>query len=272
MIHPNFSEIENHATATWRANPLLQFAYSDVQTFVQHLLIRYFDMHADDLAGAIRSLVDEHLALDEARRRFALATRPLGKSPDVRCAQRNGDRLTLWIYGPIRSSGDAGVSCDALQDVLVRNEDALAIFMRIDSAGGYNLAARGIADALMRHRARKIAVIDHTCWSSAMLIATSADRILMRADATAMMHRASCTVSGHQQDLQFRAIGLWETDQAYLHFIAKRRHVDKKSLESPWYREEFLSAQRCLQMGLIDQIVPPLAHPKLSVLNSQQVK
>jgi ATP-dependent protease ClpP protease subunit len=146
------------------------------------------------------------------------------------------------------------------QKALNDNGDVQAIYLRIDSSGGDIAAAGRIATALIAHRAKKIAIVDRTCWSCAYRIAAAATRIFARKDATFMLHPTSCLSHGNHVDLRNQANVLQDIDYRYLDFIrSMRRKVSRDQLLELQRSERFFSATEALELGLVDRLTESLA-------------
>jgi ATP-dependent protease ClpP protease subunit len=257
----SLSELYASAQAAWSADARLQFAYPDLQTFFEHCVIAYrgIDLGSGDslLETGSRLLDWDQRLAAEAFGRMQIARRPLSaEARPHRVADRLGDRLTLWVYGPLSDSHvSAALVCDALE----LHDDALAVFVRLDCSGGDLAIAIAIQRALSRHRARKLVVVDRACWSGAGYLLAAADRILVRRDATLMFHRSVCSIRGDWREISNRAIDLQTADHAYQRSLAHRRagNVSLQRIKELW-DGRFICAEDAVSLGLADSVIAPL--------------
>lgn len=243
------------ARGVWESQPLLAYAYGDYRAFEENYNVAKDGADARAL-GLLRDRFDcEVSALHAARARLALATRPLSNANGAPfpVAQRMGKRLVLWLYGPVTSQ--AAPIVDAIRE----HHDALAILLRVDSAGGCVEEGFRLAGAISNHRARSLAIVDRSCWSAAVLPAVACDRVYIRSDATMMVHPSSRAAAGNVSQLLEAARTCRQTDMRIARFIgSRRRRIGNGLLNSLLGGESFMSAADAVEFGFADAITHSL--------------
>lgn len=245
--------------AVWRANPTLAYAYADYQSFKENYRISTGSAAAMH-ANWVRSFKDDAAALCTlALQRLRRSSFPESDAgAPINVAQRHGDRLTLWLYGPVAPIADD------LIHALRNNPDASGITLRVDCPGGLAKEAFQLAGTLMRHRAKKLAVIDRACWSAGVPIALACNRVLIRENATLMVHPPISSCTGDSAAMIAAAEVLRSAAAAYMHCVLRRRRrfMDGRTLRYLCSRQSFLSAQDAVKFGFADRVVraiPPVA-------------
>jgi ATP-dependent protease ClpP protease subunit len=251
------------ARSIWEANPWLAYAYADLQSFSENLRAsRNFSM--DNAFDALdqRAIADAD-RMQQAVLRRAAASRPISSAAlqAGSIAMRQGGRLTLWVIGPI------GLIAADLVAALQQHADAAGIVVRIDSSGGDVAGAFDVAHALLKHRARKLAIIDRACWSAAVLVAAACDRVSCRSNATVMIHPIhKVAVAGTAVDLSNAAFAVRADDAKYLRFIERQRSIPAAVLKELHPREHFMSAEEAVALGFADRISPALPSIEAAVV------
>jgi ATP-dependent protease ClpP protease subunit len=260
MIATDWDQFYDRAKQAWEESALLQYSYADLQTYLEHLLVTHGAAFAQIGADGLALLISESAAARDAHARIQAARLPLSSRAPYRLADRCGPRLVLWLYGPLSDlAGNGKINADLLVETLHAHSDALGIYLRIDSSGGSLSDARRIAEALMRHRARVVAIIDRTCWSAAVYIATVANRILIRRDATMMVHPSRCSARGDSYALSNRSIDLHTNDLAYQGWLRTHRaRINPDVLRELWKSERVFGADEAVRLGFADTIIPAL--------------
>jgi ATP-dependent protease ClpP protease subunit len=150
----------------------------------------------------------------------------------------------------------------------LRTHAGASIILRIDSSGGDGGEAFELAQALEATRGSKLAIIDPSCWSAAMLLAVACDRIHIRQGATMMLHQSRACAAGTADDLIEAARIARQTDERYLRFIASRRRASSVQLRMLIAKETFLGSHEAVALGLADREIHALprstsTHPHL---------
>lgn len=250
-----------NAQREWLSRPELQYTFGDFQSFwdnvtaeLQTAIRQGVAWWADFERGNRAKLLEANARLEHAR--FPLTSSPLGWPT----ADRSGDKLTLWLYGPLRALNAPG-SCD-LADALREHVDATAIIVRIASAGGHVLTARELASAIGRHRGKSIAIVDHNCWSSAALVAGACDRVYIRRGASMMVHKTSTCAAGDVDALLSAASGLEHCDEIFVRELSRARRISSSLVQRLVNEARFLDAAEAVLHGLADDVLPDIPpHP-----------
>lgn len=253
------------ARECWERNSSLRMAFADFGDFLQS-----FSAHAPAARdGALSDVLDGFASSDSAAASTALARLAWlrGGSPiasGMGFAQRRDGRLILWLYGPVAVQAGVAGSVDANEVVRVLEEhsDAQAVICRIDTPGGIAAHAEQIAIALKAHRGRKVAIIDRQCFSAGIFFIAAADRVLMRRDATLMIHRYKRSAFGDHRDLKRFANELRDQDEALIRHLTVARGLHSEKVRQLMDAEAYLSASEACAVGLVDGMCAPLfAYP-----------
>jgi ATP-dependent protease ClpP protease subunit len=241
----------------WRDNPHLAYAFADFTHFKQAASVHRIEGTKAllNLGGTFAEDAAESAEL--AAKRIRLVRSPARPAPSAKVVERVGNRLVIWLYGQI---GPAPASCSAetICAALREHNGVPAILVRIASAGGSADDAGRIAYELNEHKARTVAIVDKFAFSAASIIASSCDRVLMRADAVWMMHRTHVTVTGNVERLQraIRELNYYDIQAARIY--SRKRRIWVSDARERMEACEYLSAIQAKNAGLVDQIIPAL--------------
>ena len=101
--------------------------------------------------------------------------------------------------------------------------------------------------------------IDAFAYSVASVIAMAGDRVHMPSNATMMIHNAMMGCFGNSAELRKAADDLDVINEASCNsYLAKSGKIDKEQLKEMLDAETFLSADKALEYGLIDEIINPV--------------
>lgn len=244
----------------WMSDPLVWRAYADFIHFEENFLCRNGQPGDRAMAwSGSKAREANDAAMAAARARIKAANSPLSdvRAEKLSCVDVRGDQLTLWLYGPL------GSLYAEMADALREHPDKSAILLRIDSHGGSLDMGLHLARCLRNHKARKLAVIDRSCWSAATLAAVACDRIFIREAATMMVHRCSRAAFGNADDLMEAARQIRQSDAECQRFmIGCRGRRLRVSLGSLWSKEQFLTPHEAVAYGLADRVIHSI--PSLS--------
>lgn len=130
------------------------------------------------------------------------------------------------------------------------------IILYINSYGGSVKEALGIYSQLRRHPAKVTAYVDGYAASAAAVILAAADHRIMGCNTVQMLHYPWATVSGNAAQLRSIADDLdvlgVASEQAFLERAGDK--LDKKTLQELMNAERYIDAQRCLELGLCDEV------------------
>jgi ATP-dependent protease ClpP protease subunit len=261
----NLSFLEANARCLWDRDPVVRHTFSDFGEFLQQFIVAG---HGTNTAAALDSWHREQsVYAAEARARASLGRYPATAGSRPAVVERRKARLILWLVGPVTPFRDIApaitrtVICDALE----QHSDASIVVLRIDSPGGSASDAQYISNAIASHPARKIAIVDHNCYSAANYFVAAADKVLVRANARMMLHRTSAPIDGNADELRTLAHELDRQDKIFCRMFAERRRgVRPSDVARLLPLERYLSADEAIRLGFADQIIPalpPLAIP-----------
>lgn len=130
------------------------------------------------------------------------------------------------------------------------------IVLYINSYGGSVKEALGIYSQLRRHPAKVTAYVDGYAASAAAVILAAADRRIMGCNTVQMLHYPWVTVSGNAAQLRsisddLDVLGI-ASERAFLERAGDK--LDNKTLQELMNAERYIDAQRCLELGLCDEV------------------
>ena len=170
----------------------------------------------------------------------------------ARVAQRIGDRLTLWAYGPLRSN------LSHLHSAISDNADASEVIVRIDSPGGLFVPTLDLARALAVHPGRKVAIVDRRCWSAAVLVSVACDCALVRSNATVMIHLTRHHAAGDSDELMRAVVRARIADLDYQSFLSNRRNISRELVNELMPKEHYMCANEAVALGFADCVITAL--------------
>lgn len=167
----------------------------------------------------------------------------------------SGRTATLRIYGTIGRSwysdgADPLAIAKALDDI-----DADTIEVHIHSPGGVIHDAVAIKNALERHPARIVAVVDGLAASSASWLAVCADEVVMAQDAQLMIHDAWTITLGDAADHHAQAALLDKFSDQIAAIYARRAGGDPADWRQAMRAETWYSDEEAVAAGLADRIL-----------------
>lgn len=175
------------------------------------------------------------------------------------------DTLDMYIYGDVE--GDyydwwrdetvvSETSANHFRDELAKYPEAKQINIYINSYGGSVFEGTAIYSQLKRHPAQKTVYIDGFACSVASVIAMAGDKIIMPKNTMMMIHNAWNIAVGNATQLRKAADDLDAimegNRQAYL--VKAGDKLDEETLKQLLEAESWLTAEKCLEYGLCDEI------------------
>lgn len=185
--------------------------------------------------------------------------------------QLNGTVLDNDTAGLYRRWGYSDVCCPQdVRDALAAPEDQEGLIFEINSGGGS--AYRGLEMyTLIRDSKRHVTVeIQSIAASAASVIAAAADTVRISPVANIMIHRASTSASGNEQDMTETGQMLRTADESILSAY-ENKCKEKKTraeLRTLMEHETFFTAQEALDCGLADEIMWADQDPETSLTKS----
>lgn len=131
------------------------------------------------------------------------------------------------------------------------------LVLEINSVGGHVDAAAEIYSIIQKLNHPTRAEIQSLAASAASYFPLACDRVEIALPAQMMIHCASWSVGGNKHDHLWTAQQLDTTDQSILDVYCRKcgNKAERVELERLMNEETYLSAQQCLQMGLVDAII-----------------
>ena len=162
----------------------------------------------------------------------------------------------LLLYGEI---GDYWDEMDALSIVRqLEYLDPSNISVRIHSTGGNIMEGLAIYNALKQSKAYITVYIDGLAASMATVVAMSGDKIIMPSNALMMIHKPNNYVSGTAEDMRKIADSLDQFESSILTIYETRMTIDREAISEMLIEEKLLSADRCIELGLADELSEPI--------------
>ena len=169
--------------------------------------------------------------------------------------KNNNNEAEIMLYGNI---GDMVGYDDITDQEIVKQINDLGnvskITLRINSLGGSVFSAIAIYNVLKSQKAEVVAYIDGICASSATIITSAADKVIMPKNALYMIHNPSTMAYGESKDLE-KSINLLDTvkDTIIETYIAKTGQT-KEVLAEMMDNETWLTAEEAKSLGFIDEV------------------
>lgn len=175
------------------------------------------------------------------------------------------DILDIYVYGDVEDMTfdyteyrwkESENSANAFRKVLDENRGVTQINIHINSWGGDVIEGNAIYNLLRRHPANKTVYIDAFACSIASVIAMAGDKIIMPRNAMMMIHNMAWGCYGNSADLRKAADDLdiinGAGKTAYLDKAGDK--MDEAKLSELMDAETWLTAEKCFELGLCDEI------------------
>ena len=175
--------------------------------------------------------------------------------------------LEIYLYGEIEGDWcdwqgnlhESTTSAKYVQNALALAKDYDAVNVYINSCGGSVFEGVAIHNIFKRCGKPVNVYIDAFAYSVASVIAMAGDRVHMPSNATMMIHNAMMGCFGNSAELRKAADDLDVINEASCNsYLAKSGKIDKEQLKEMLDAETFLSADKALEYGLIDEIINPV--------------
>ena len=174
--------------------------------------------------------------------------------PSVLALSNAGTVAELLIYGPIGDIFWDGVTALDMVATLDRLQ-VETIRVRINSRGGVATDGIAIHNALKRHPARIVVIVDGSAESIASLVAMAGDEVIMPANTLMMLHAPYTPQGGNAIQKRAQAEALDNVASAMLESYAaksgKREEIAALLADG---LDHYLTAQQALALGLCDRI------------------
>lgn len=174
--------------------------------------------------------------------------------PSVMALNSTGREAELLIYGLIGDIfWDSVTAIDMV--ALLDRLDVDTICVRINSRGGVATEGIAIHNALKRHPARIVVVVDGSAESIASLIAMAGDEVVMPSNTLMMIHAPYTPQGGNAKEKREQA-DMLDTmaaamAESYIAKTGKRAEIEALLADG---RDHYFSAAQALELGLCDRI------------------
>ena len=177
----------------------------------------------------------------------------------------SGGGLELYIYGDVEDMTldrenwryvQSENSAQHFREELTKYPNAERIDIYINSYGGDVFEGTAIYNQLKRHKARKVVHVDGFACSIASVIAMAGDEVIMPRNTLMMIHNMWMFACGNAAELRKAADDLDVINaagrQAYLQKAGDKLPEDE--LVRMMDAETWLTAERCVELGLADRL------------------
>ena len=170
--------------------------------------------------------------------------------------KNENNEADIMLYGNI---GEVVGYDDITDQEIVKQINDLGnvskINLRINSLGGSVFPAIAIYNVLKTHSAEIVAHIDGICASSATIIASSANKVIMPKNALYMIHNPATMAYGESKDLEKTVELLDVVKDTIIETYMTKTGQTKEKLAELMDNETWLTAQEAKSLGFIDEIV-----------------
>lgn len=176
-----------------------------------------------------------------------------------------GGALELYIYGDVVGKEfnwdtwrwtPSENSAQHFREELAKYPNASRIDIYINSYGGSVFEGTAIYNQLKRHPAQKVVHVDGFACSIASVIAMAGDEVIMPRNTLMMIHNAWMFACGNAAELRKAADDLDVINtagrQAYLQKAGDK--LPEEELARMMDAETWLTAERCVELGLADRL------------------
>ncbi len=164
-----------------------------------------------------------------------------------------GDHYDYWRDEEIKSE----TSARHLREELSKYPDVEFINLYINSSGGSVTEAMGIRSQLKRHPAKVTGYVDGFACSAASFILTGCDDVVMYSNTMQMVHDMWMYTTGNYRELRKTADDLEQISignrMAYVEKSNGKLTIEQAT--ELLVNETWLTAEKCLEYGLADEIV-----------------
>lgn len=174
--------------------------------------------------------------------------------PSVLALTASGREAELLIYGPIGDIFWDGITASGVVWELNQlNVDTIRV--RINSRGGVATEGVAIYNALKRHPARIVVVVDGSAESIASLVAMAGDDVVMPANTLMMIHAPYTPQGGNAVKLRESAENLdtiaAAMAESYIAKTGKREEVEALLADG---KDHYFTAAEAVEFGLADRL------------------
>jgi ATP-dependent protease ClpP protease subunit len=160
--------------------------------------------------------------------------------------------------GEMVEDDDAAGTLNEFSAALEALGDVKKIQLSIFSQGGDWSTGVGMHNLLIRHPAKKIAIIDGLCASAATYPAMACAEIRIPSNASMLAHDAENGVYGNAAALRNEAENLDNISNSVAALYAKRTGKTVEEMRAMMAEGKYLTGEQCVEMGLADTLIEPI--------------
>jgi len=164
-----------------------------------------------------------------------------------------------WSGEQVDNAGAAGTLAEFEAELQSLGE-VKNLQVSIFSQGGDWATGVAIHNLLIRHPAEKVCIIDGLCASAATYAAMACHEIRIPSNASLLIHEASNMAFGTAADLRATADDLDNISQNIAELYAARSGKPVDEIRALMAEDRYLSGQECIDLGLADTLIEPLAN------------
>lgn len=162
-----------------------------------------------------------------------------------------------WMTGELVASGGAG-TLQEFEAELEALGPVKKIQLSIFSEGGDVFTGMAIHNLLVRHPAKKTAVIDGICASAATYPALACQDIQIPANAWMMIHGSSGGCYGNASEMRKYADMLDSVNASIVNLYAARTGITPEEISSMLEEETWMDGAKAVEIGFADTVIEPL--------------
>lgn len=169
-------------------------------------------------------------------------------------ANNGQETAELLIHGEIADDSwwDEAGSKEFAADMLSLRGKAIKV--RINSLGGSLFAGQAMYAAIKQHDKHVTTYIDGVAASAATFPAIAGDKVIMPSNAMFMIHNPSTGAWGNSNDFRKAADDLDKIRESMVSAYQEKTGLERDEIITMLDDEEWLSAERALELGFIDEI------------------
>lgn len=177
--------------------------------------------------------------------------------PKAEVKKPNNGITEMYLYGAIGSGWFSDISSKEVKWML-SEVTTPKIELHLHSNGGDVFESVAIYNLLKHHPAEIEVHIDGIAASGASMIAMAGNKIVMPRNTMMMIHRAWTFAVGNSDELRKTADDMDKINNSVTESYMARFNQSRDILEELLKKEEYLTAQECLDYGFADEIADPL--------------
>lgn len=191
----------------------------------------------------------------------------------------NDESVDVYLYGSIVSeepthwlTGEPEegeyIFPEQVRNLFDEIEDDKTVNLHLNSGGGDVYASVAISNFIKEQKNTVNVYIDAIAASGASIIAMAGDNVYMYPNSMMMIHRASALAYGNTEELNKVSEDLKKFDEVVLNSYVGRFTGTEDELQALIEDETYFTAQECVSVGLVDEIIEQKKDNAKSVENS----